>query len=132
MAAKFGKATEEARRYAEQHDLERLVQQMVNSCMATKPEDPQAHMLRYLLESSSAQQVQESPVRIVQDVPPPKQFTAPDDRTRAMYNKLNTGGKGAAASNATAKLQIPVATANRPGSSASAQGSDTKGSEVLP
>eukprot|EP00931_Biecheleriopsis_adriatica_P010039 TRINITY_DN111133_c0_g1_i1.p1 TRINITY_DN111133_c0_g1~~TRINITY_DN111133_c0_g1_i1.p1 ORF type:complete len:146 (+),score=18.82 TRINITY_DN111133_c0_g1_i1:55-492(+) len=93
MAGKYSKATEDAKRYADQHDLERLVTQMVNSLMANKPEDPQTHMLRWLLEQTSPEQARAAPVKIVRDLDAPKVLTQPEERTRAMYDKLNMGGK---------------------------------------
>eukprot|EP00439_Symbiodinium_sp_Y106_P042220 s348_g5.t1 len=64
MSAKFAKATEDAKKYAEQHELERTVTHMVNNLMATKPEEPTAHMLRWLLTTCSAEQLKAAPVKI--------------------------------------------------------------------
>ncbi|CAK9118080.1 unnamed protein product [Durusdinium trenchii] len=90
MSGKFAKAAEDAKRYATQHDLERTVTQMVNSLMATKPEDPDAHMLRYLLTTCSPDQLREAPVKITRELEPPKYVTLPQDRTPEMYEKLNS------------------------------------------
>eukprot|EP00913_Durusdinium_trenchii_P010717 g10055.t1 len=76
MSGKFAKAAEDAKRYATQHDLERTVTQMVNSLMATKPEDPDAHMLRYLLTTCSPDQLREAPVKITRERDPNTVFVA--------------------------------------------------------
>mmetsp|Transcript_114286 Transcript_114286/g.272023 ORF Transcript_114286/g.272023 Transcript_114286/m.272023 type:complete len:99 (+) Transcript_114286:40-336(+) len=90
MSGKFGKATEDAKRYAHKHDLERTVTQMVNHLMANKPEDPEAHMLRYLLKTCSPEQLARAPVRIFKELEPPKHVMPAQDRTPEMYDKLNS------------------------------------------
>eukprot|EP00933_Yihiella_yeosuensis_P051256 TRINITY_DN49134_c0_g1_i1.p1 TRINITY_DN49134_c0_g1~~TRINITY_DN49134_c0_g1_i1.p1 ORF type:complete len:113 (+),score=29.72 TRINITY_DN49134_c0_g1_i1:91-429(+) len=94
MSGKFTKATEEAKKYAEKHDLERLIAQMVNTLVITKPEEPTAHMLRYLLEKCDLDQQSRAPVKIVKDVPEKKVNQMPEDRSRTMYDKLNMQGGG--------------------------------------
>mmetsp|Transcript_148277 Transcript_148277/g.210584 ORF Transcript_148277/g.210584 Transcript_148277/m.210584 type:complete len:102 (+) Transcript_148277:61-366(+) len=90
MSGKFAKAAEDAKRYAAKHDLERTVTQMVNHLMATKPEDPDAHMIRFLLSTCSPEQLRAAPVKIIRELEPPKYVTQPQDRTPEMYEKLNS------------------------------------------
>mmetsp|Transcript_50540 Transcript_50540/g.101688 ORF Transcript_50540/g.101688 Transcript_50540/m.101688 type:complete len:83 (-) Transcript_50540:45-293(-) len=75
-SGKFAKATEEARRYSEKHDVERLVTQMVNMVVTVKPRDPKAHMIRWLLERCDHQQKRSLKVHIYKDLPVTKRGPA--------------------------------------------------------
>mmetsp|Transcript_11195 Transcript_11195/g.8738 ORF Transcript_11195/g.8738 Transcript_11195/m.8738 type:complete len:106 (-) Transcript_11195:239-556(-) len=90
-SGKFAKATEEAKRYVDRHDLERTVNQMVNVVVTAKPKDPKAHMLRWLLENCSAEQQKAVGIRVAKDLPQ----EASEDRSKEALGHYTAEHEGA-------------------------------------
>mmetsp|Transcript_52061 Transcript_52061/g.111440 ORF Transcript_52061/g.111440 Transcript_52061/m.111440 type:complete len:143 (-) Transcript_52061:181-609(-) len=81
---KFAKATEDAKKYTEEHDLERLVTQMANMVVTVKPENPQAYMARWLMDRCTKEQLKNVNLKITRDLPEPKMR---GERSRAAYER---------------------------------------------
>lgn len=69
MAGKYARAADDAKAWAEEHDLERLITRMVNSTVTEKPSDPHCYMMRYLLESCTPEQVRQAGVKVARPLP---------------------------------------------------------------
>eukprot|EP00927_Polykrikos_kofoidii_P009938 TRINITY_DN14184_c0_g1_i1.p1 TRINITY_DN14184_c0_g1~~TRINITY_DN14184_c0_g1_i1.p1 ORF type:complete len:133 (-),score=32.13 TRINITY_DN14184_c0_g1_i1:212-610(-) len=85
MAARFTKATEDAQRYADEHDLERMITQMVNVLVTIKPKEPQAYMCRWLLEHCGDEQRESTGLKITQDLPEKDQGLL--NKSREMHDR---------------------------------------------
>merc|ERR1712079_654182 len=57
------------KKYTDEHDLERLVTQMVNYVVTMKPHDPEAFMVRWLLERCNLDQAESTGIKIVKELP---------------------------------------------------------------
>ena len=60
--AKYTKAQEDAKKYMESHNLERLVAIMLNHCIQRKSGNPKVFMIKFLMERCSAQELTEAGV----------------------------------------------------------------------
>lgn len=67
---KFAKAQEEAKKYVDQHNLERFVTQMMNGMIQAKPADPKVYMIRFIAERMPAEKLEASGI-FVEGLPPP-------------------------------------------------------------
>lgn len=83
-AAKYSKATDDARAYANEHDLERTITQMINMVVTYKPQDPKGLMIRWLLERCTPEQQEIVDLEITRELPkkPPL-----DERSREAYER---------------------------------------------
>eukprot|EP00405_Crypthecodinium_cohnii_P043647 CAMPEP_0206576012 /NCGR_PEP_ID=MMETSP0325_2-20121206/30475_1 /ASSEMBLY_ACC=CAM_ASM_000347 /TAXON_ID=2866 /ORGANISM="Crypthecodinium cohnii, Strain Seligo" /LENGTH=216 /DNA_ID=CAMNT_0054081101 /DNA_START=90 /DNA_END=740 /DNA_ORIENTATION=+ len=94
---KFTKAVEEAKRYSDTHDLERVITQMVNWVVHEKPDKPEAYMVRWLLEKCTPEQLQQvqkenSNLRIV--APLPEKPKVVQDRSREAWDRYQAVQQG--------------------------------------
>lgn len=61
---KFAKAQEEAKKFVDQHNLERFVTQMVNGMIQSKPADPKIYMIRFIAERCPPEKLEENGIYI--------------------------------------------------------------------
>mmetsp|Transcript_22958 Transcript_22958/g.53712 ORF Transcript_22958/g.53712 Transcript_22958/m.53712 type:complete len:85 (+) Transcript_22958:101-355(+) len=71
-AESITKAQEEAQRYVDEHEIDRLVTKMMNALIAEKPEDPKLFMIKWLSDRCSSKSLQEVGLKRVARGPMPK------------------------------------------------------------
>jgi len=96
-SGKFAKAAEDAKRYVDGHDLERVITQMVNWVILERPAEPEAYMVRWLMDRCNEDQLKEVVsdnwgLRVERDLPPrPK---PKESRSREAYEKYKNIAEG--------------------------------------
>mmetsp|Transcript_126443 Transcript_126443/g.224052 ORF Transcript_126443/g.224052 Transcript_126443/m.224052 type:complete len:160 (+) Transcript_126443:66-545(+) len=85
--AKFSRAHEDAKRYVDEHNVERLVTQMINETVTLKPQDPKGFMVRWLLEKCDKEQQKETGVKIVREAA--ERVVYPEVRDAEAWDRLN-------------------------------------------
>lgn len=107
---KYTKPQEDARRYVEQHSLERFLAQILNGVVQARPAKPRVWMIKFLAERCSPQELQEAGISVkglhksqVTRSASPRQLDVLDPEADGRRDSLKSGADTAGASASPAK-----------------------------